>query len=85
MSTNHDCGESNKYLIPKLDAMGKNWTIWKFRVDMSLGAKGLKGHLNGKKRKSIDPASGHSPAWIPTTPAKIKAFEDYEKDLEEWE
>ncbi|KAF9220333.1 hypothetical protein BS17DRAFT_820824 [Gyrodon lividus] len=52
---------------------------------MSLGAKGLKGHLNGTKQKPIDPASGHLLAWIPTTPAEIKAFEGYEKDLVEWE
>ncbi|KIK82494.1 hypothetical protein PAXRUDRAFT_153719, partial [Paxillus rubicundulus Ve08.2h10] len=43
----------------------------KFRVNVSLGAKGLKGHLNGTKQKSIDPASGHSLVWTPTTPAEI--------------
>ncbi|KIK75866.1 hypothetical protein PAXRUDRAFT_116441, partial [Paxillus rubicundulus Ve08.2h10] len=85
MSTSHDCGKSNKYLIPKLDTTGKNWTIWKFRVDMSLGAKGLKGHLYGTKRKPIDPTSGHLPALIATTPAKINAYEDYETNIVEWD
>ncbi|KAF9225775.1 hypothetical protein BS17DRAFT_699126 [Gyrodon lividus] len=85
MSNSHDCGESNKFLIPKLDATGKNWTVWKFRVDMGLGAKGLKGHLYSTKWKPIDPASGHLLVWIPTTPAEIKAYEDYKKNLVEWD
>ncbi|KAF9224645.1 hypothetical protein BS17DRAFT_649012, partial [Gyrodon lividus] len=73
------------FQIPKLDATGKNWSAWKYKVEMSLAAKGLKEHLYGTKQAPTDPASGHLPTWIPTTPAEIQAQEDYEKENAEWD
>ncbi|KIK81255.1 hypothetical protein PAXRUDRAFT_71111, partial [Paxillus rubicundulus Ve08.2h10] len=57
---------------------------WRKRIKMSFGAKGLIGYLYSTKWGPTDPASTHLPAWIPTTPAKIKAQEDYNKSWEEW-
>ncbi|KAF8834592.1 hypothetical protein BDN67DRAFT_867090, partial [Paxillus ammoniavirescens] len=71
--------------IPKLDAAGKNWSIWKFRVELNLGTKGLMEHVYGTKLEPTNPASSHSPAWIPTTPAEIQAQEDYKREPTEWE
>ncbi|KAF8834121.1 hypothetical protein BDN67DRAFT_862871, partial [Paxillus ammoniavirescens] len=70
--------------IPKLDASGKNWSVWKHRLEVSLQSKKLLGYLHGTKGKPTDPRLGKSPAWIPTTIQEMAEVTDYNDDLEDW-
>jgi hypothetical protein len=69
--------------IPKLDASGKDWPLWKGRLELSLLARGLLGHLTDAG-KPIDPAEGKSAGWSPTTAAEIAATATYEADIIKW-
>lgn len=70
--------------VPKLDASGKDWPLWKGRLELSLSARGLMGHLTGTVSKPTNPADGKSAGWLPSSPDEIKAVQTYDKELAEW-
>ncbi|KAH7917351.1 hypothetical protein BV22DRAFT_1026512, partial [Leucogyrophana mollusca] len=70
--------------VPKLVADGSNWVIYKDRLQWSANARGLLGHVNGKKPKPVNPAEGKDASWTPTADEK-KLIDSFPKDLEEWE
>ena len=70
--------------VPKLDASGRQWPIWRRRLEVSLAAQGLLGYLHGMKPMPIDPADGQSPAWIPTTTEEKEAVREYEASHQKW-
>ncbi|KAG1853793.1 hypothetical protein C8R48DRAFT_324692 [Suillus tomentosus] len=41
--------------IPKLATDGENWMMYKERLQWSIDARGLLGHLDGTETKPIDP------------------------------
>jgi hypothetical protein len=69
--------------VPKLDASGKDWPLWKGRLKLSLSARGLMGHLTGTALKPKNPADGKSAGWSPTAD-EIKEIQTYEKENAEW-
>ncbi|KAG2344882.1 hypothetical protein BDR05DRAFT_881651 [Suillus weaverae] len=70
--------------VLKLDASGKDWPLWKGRLELSLSARGLMGHLTRTVSKPMNPADGKSTGWLPSSPDEIKAVQTYEKELAEW-
>lgn len=70
--------------VPKLEASGKNWPLWKKRLELSLAARGLSGYLDGKATQPVDPAVGKSAGWKPTTADEKKEVAQYEMDLATW-
>jgi len=70
--------------VPKLDASGKPWPLWKKRLEVSLTARGLIGYLYGTKKAPVNPADGKAVAWIPVKPEELQAVEDYEIALGKW-
>jgi hypothetical protein len=71
MSSNIKHGDEF-WKVPKLDASEKDWPLWKGRLELSLLAHGLLGHLI-ETGKPINPADGKSPGWLPTTATDIAA------------
>ncbi|KIK79906.1 hypothetical protein PAXRUDRAFT_56004, partial [Paxillus rubicundulus Ve08.2h10] len=71
--------------IPKLDATRKNWLTWKVKLEHALGAKRLKGYLNGTVLMPTHPAEWHLPAWIPTMTAEELEVADYERAFKSWD
>ncbi|KAH7903098.1 hypothetical protein BJ138DRAFT_1021149, partial [Hygrophoropsis aurantiaca] len=67
--------------VPKLNADGSNWVIYKDRLQWSANARGLLGHINGKKTKPVSP---NTASGTPTA-AEQKLIDEYKKALEEWE
>ena len=67
--------------IPKLDASGKDWPLWKGRLELSLTARGLLGHLNGATPAPVDPAMQASEGKS-LTDDEILA---YKKSLLDWQ
>ncbi|KIK35579.1 hypothetical protein CY34DRAFT_95855 [Suillus luteus UH-Slu-Lm8-n1] len=65
--------------VPKLDASGKDWPLWKGRLKLLLLARGLSGHLTGLGMP-IDPAAG----WSPTTPTELAEVQAYEVSIKKW-
>src|SRR6267154_1641685 len=70
--------------VPKLDASGKDWPLWKGRLELSLAARGLLGYLSGKTPMLANPAAGKPSGWSPATADEVKAMKEYEKELTEW-
>ena len=70
--------------VPKLDASGRQWPIWRRRLEVSLAAQGLIGYLHGTKLMLIDPVQGQSPVWIPTTTEEKEAVYEYEASHQKW-
>ena len=64
---------SEEIKLPKLDASGKEWTIWKARLHVVVASRGLSGYLNGTSSKPIDPAVGQPSGWTAKTPDEVKA------------
>ncbi|KAF9227470.1 hypothetical protein BS17DRAFT_659323, partial [Gyrodon lividus] len=61
--------------IPKLDATGKNWLTWKVKLEHALGAKQLKGYLNGTVLMPTHPAERYWPLDVT----------DYERAFKSWD
>ena len=70
--------------VPKRDASGRQWPIWRRQLKVSLAARGLIGYLHGTKLMLIDPVQGQSPAWIPTTTEEKEAVREYKASRQKW-
>lgn len=82
MSSNVKHGDEF-WKVLKLDASGKDWPLWKGRLELSLLAHGLSGHLTGLGMP-IDPAAGRAAGWSPTTPTELAEVQAYEVSIKEW-
>jgi transposase InsO family protein len=69
--------------IPKLSVDGKNWIVYKERLQLSLSARGLDGHLDGTTTKPVEP-KGTTEATGTVTPPKAEEVETYKKELREF-
>src|SRR5436190_2928050 len=69
--------------IPKLTVDGKNWIVYKERLQLSLLARGLEGHLDGMTTRPVAPV-GTTAADGTITPPKPEEIEAYQKSLREW-
>ncbi|KAG1881275.1 hypothetical protein F4604DRAFT_1922286 [Suillus subluteus] len=83
MSSNIKHGDEF-WKVPKLDASGKDWPLWKGRLELSLLGRGLSGHLTGLG-KPINPAAGHAAGWSPTTTTEIAEMQAYETAIIKWD
>lgn len=81
--------------IPKLDATGANWVVYRDRFLISIEARGLGDHLDGSAPMPTNPhpdppaaaaaAEGSSPAAAPALSAtQLAAVEEYRKALKLW-
>ena len=82
MSSNVKHGDEF-WRVPKLDASGKDWPLWKGRLELSLLARGLSEHLTGTGIP-IDPAVGKPAGWSPATADELIAKQAYETDIKKW-
>ena len=58
--------------VPKLDPAGTNWTVFLFRFEDAVNAKGFWGHFDGSSTKpEID---------TPSTEQQLAALSQWEKD-----
>ena len=69
--------------IPRLAIDGKNWIAYRERLQLSLLARGLEGHLDGTSTKPVAPVGTTSSAGV-TTPPKADEIEAHQKKLREW-
>ena len=69
--------------VPKLEANGKDWPIWKSHLELSVVARGLMGYLDGTMPMLVSIADGQSPGWTPTT-AEQKLIDAHPKKLADW-
>lgn len=44
--------------VPKLPADGKGFVVWKERLELSIRARGLYGHLDGTAARPVEPLVG---------------------------
>ncbi|KAG2050454.1 hypothetical protein BDR06DRAFT_891696, partial [Suillus hirtellus] len=72
--------------IPKLATDGKNWMMYKEHLQWSINARGLIGHLDGTKKKPVDPQTlpNRGASWAPATPDEVKEVSTYKTELKEW-
>jgi gag-polypeptide of LTR copia-type len=72
--------------IPKLAADGENWMMYKERLQWSIDARGLIGHLDGTEKKPVDPQTlpNRGASWAPATPDEVKEVSTYKTELKEW-
>src|SRR5882757_531961 len=82
MSSNVKHGDEF-WRVPKLDASGKDWPLWKGRLELSLLARGLSEHLTGTGIP-IDPAVGKPAGWSPATADELIAKQAYKTDIKKW-
>jgi len=82
MSSNVKHGDEF-WKVPKLDASGKDWPLWKGRLELSLLARGLAGHLTGNGMP-ISPAVGKPAGWSPTSPTELADQTAYETAIKKW-
>ena len=69
MSLNLKLG--NDFLhVPRLPADGKGFVIWKERLELSIQAHGLFGHLDGTVMKPQEPPSPEEGATLTTEQGK---------------
>jgi gag-polypeptide of LTR copia-type len=66
--------------ILKLSVDGKNWIVYKERLQLSLLAQGLNGHLDGTITNPVEPQGTTDSAGV-TTPPKSDEIEAYKKEL----
>ncbi|KAF8834088.1 hypothetical protein BDN67DRAFT_915657 [Paxillus ammoniavirescens] len=72
--------------IPKLMTDGENWVMYKERLQWSIDARGLVGHLDGTETMPVNPTTlaGRGESWTPGTPNELLEVEGYRKALKEW-
>jgi len=75
---------SEEIKLPKLDASGKEWAVWKVRLQVVVAGRGLSGYLNGTTPKPIDPAVRKLDGWTAKTVDEVKAVAEYTKDMTTW-
>jgi hypothetical protein len=68
--------------IPKLPADGKGFVIWKERLELSIHAQGLYGHLDGTIARPED--SPTRPEGSTLTGEEVSTNEQYVKDLNKY-
>ena len=73
---------SEFFRVPKLPSDGKGFVIWKDRIELSIRARGLYGHLDGTTTKPADPPT--RPAGSTLTAEEVSAIEKHAKDLSQY-
>jgi hypothetical protein len=68
--------------IPKLPADGKGFVVWKDRLELSIRARGLYGHLDGTVTRPNDPPT--RPEGSTLTAEEVSSNLQYEKDLNKY-
>ena len=68
--------------VPRLPADGKGFIIWKERLELSIRARGLFGHLDGTVTKPQEPPSPEEGATLTTE--QVSTREKYAKDLSQY-
>ncbi|KJA13861.1 hypothetical protein HYPSUDRAFT_151087, partial [Hypholoma sublateritium FD-334 SS-4] len=69
--------------IPKLDATGSNWVVYRERFLISIDARGLGDHLDGTAKAPTHPfADGEVPATL--SDAQKAKMSEYQKELKMW-
>lgn len=69
--------------VPKLEADGRNYPIYRDRLALSILARGLYEHLAGKAKKPDDPVVRSGPPET-LTEEEQKIIDTHNKDLREW-
>ena len=77
----NDLKLGNDFLrVPKLSADGKGFVVWKERLELSVRARGLYGHLDGTITRPVDPPSGEEASAL--TKEQVSAItETFAKEL----
>ena len=72
--------------VPKLSADGRNWVIYRDRLQLSVQARGLDGHLDGTDTRPLDPPTRESAEkpFKTLTEDEQKAIKTYKAELREW-
>jgi len=85
MSTSTKLGDDFLH-VPKLAADGENWVTYKDRLQWSIDARGLLGHLDGTEKKPVDPSTlmGRGASWVPSTADEMKEIVVYNSTNKEW-
>ncbi|RDX47714.1 hypothetical protein OH76DRAFT_1316774, partial [Lentinus brumalis] len=75
-------GGDESVRVPKLEANGANWVLYKARLTWAADAKGLAGHLDGTSLKPAAPpgAAGGTATATSPDPAMVQ----YKADLADW-
>ena len=87
MSTSTKLGD--EFLrIPKLEASGKNWVIFKDRFSWALDARCMMDHIDGTGKEPKDPISEEIRAKVteekPLNEEQKKLVVEWKKELKEW-
>ena len=69
--------------VPKLSSDGRNWVIYRDRLQLSVQARGLDGHLDGTITRPTDPPTRNQP-FESLTEDEQKVITTYKSDLREW-
>jgi len=85
MSTSTKLGD-DFLRVPKLAADGENWVTYKDRLQWSVDARGLLGHLDGTETKPVDPSTltGRGASWVPASADEMKEVVVYKATMKEW-
>ena len=70
------------FRVPKLPSDGKGFVVWKDRIELSIRAQGLYGHLDGTVTKPSDPPTRAVGATL--TPEEVSAIEKHQKELSQY-
>ena len=71
--------------IPKLDATGSNWVVYRDRLLISINARGLGDHLDGTAKLPVHPHPPPMDGSTQTLSTKQKAsVVEYQKELKTW-
>ncbi len=71
--------------IPKLDATGSNWVVYRDRLLISIDARGLGDHLDGTAELPVNPHPPPTDGSTRTLSTEQKAsVEEYQKTLKMW-
>ena len=68
--------------VPRLPADGKGFVVWKERLELSIRARGLQGHLDGSVIKPADPPT--RPEGSTLTKEEVSLIEKYAKDMNQY-
>jgi hypothetical protein len=68
--------------VPRLPADGKGFVVWKERLELSIRARGLYGHLDGTVAKPRDPPT--RPEGSTLTAEEVSSIETYTKEMSKY-
>ena len=71
------------FRVPKLANDGKNWVVYRDRLELSVMARGLEGHLDGQEVAPIKPQPTTAPDGT-EIPVPTTVMEVYTKTLRNW-